>query len=434
MSESENILLRRFAATGDPEAFSEIVQRHAGLVYGACLRVLTDKDRAADAVQETFLQLLRNAQTISGSVPTWLHRVATRKAIDVVRRDSSRKSREAKYAAETPREVTKWQDLSRYVDEGLDDLDEQTRQILIRRFFEGRTTSDIATAESISQPTVSRRIDSGVNQLRDKLRQKGIMVSVAVLAGLIGENVVQAAPAMVVKELGKIALIGSQAAAATGAGVASAASAGTTASASGTGAKVAAGILAGVKAKVVTAAAVTVVGVGSVVTYNHVTEPSAPQQPTTPVAARQYTSNSSRNSAESVQAPPIARNAPTTNQTDWSQYDRQMWEEIFAEDTSAPRPPGTVPGASRSEEPETKPTATTGGYGGMMMGGYAGASAGAEETQGVIFSVTGDANTLSTASSYSSGGSRYSSSSSRRTARVRRKEPEESEEEAPERD
>ena len=70
MLESENILLRRFAATGDAEVFSEIVQRHAGLVYGACHRVLADKDRAADAVQETFLQLLRNAATITGPVPT----------------------------------------------------------------------------------------------------------------------------------------------------------------------------------------------------------------------------------------------------------------------------------------------------------------------------------------------------------------------------
>lgn len=368
MSESENILLRRFAVSGDAEAFAEIVRRHAGLVYGACLRVLADKDRAADAVQETFLQLLRNAKTISGSVPSWLHRVATRKAIDVVRRDSARKSREAQYAAETPREVTKWQDLSRYVDEGLDDLDEQTRAILIQRFFEGMTTSDIAAAQNVSQPSISRRIDAGVTQLRGKLRNRGILVSAAALIGLLGENVAQAAPAVVVQELGKIALVGSEAAAATTVGAAAASATGAGTAASGTGAKVAAGVLAGVKAKVVTAAAVTVVGVGSVVTYNHVTEPSAPQ-PTTPVAARQFTPNSSRTEARPVQAAPIVRKAPTAHNIDWSQWDQQMWEQIFAEDTSAAPPAFAVPGASRSEEPETTPPAATGGYGGMMMGG-----------------------------------------------------------------
>ncbi|MBL7152543.1 MAG: sigma-70 family RNA polymerase sigma factor [Phycisphaerae bacterium] len=369
MSESENILLRRFAATGDPEAFSEIVQRHAGLVYGACLRVLADKDRAADAVQETFLQLLRNARTITGSVPNWLHRVATRKAIDVVRRDSARKNREAGYAAAKPRQVTKWQDLSRYVDEGLDDLDEQTRQILIRRFFEGRTTIDIATAQNVSQPTISRKIDSGVAQLRGRLRNRGIIVSAAALIGLLGENVVQAAPAAVLQELGKIALVGSEAAAATTVGAAAASATGAGAAASGTGAKVAAGVLAGVKAKVVTAAAVTVVGVGSVVTYNHVTEPSAPQQPTTPVAARQSTPSSSRTPAISAGPAPVWPRAAAMQETDWSQWEGQMWEQIFAEDTSAAPPVVAFPGASFSEEPETTPPAATGGYGGMMYGG-----------------------------------------------------------------
>jgi len=386
MSESENILLRRFAATGDPEAFSEIVQRHAGLVYGACHRVLADKDRAADAVQETFLQLLRNAKTISGSVPSWLHRVATRKAIDAVRRDSSRRSREAKYVAAKPQEVTKWQDLSRYVDEGLDDLDGQTRQILIRRFFEGRTTSDIAAVESISQPTVSRRIDSGVNQLRGKLRQRGIMVSLAVLAGLLGENVVQAAPAMVVKELGKIALVGSQAAVA--AGTAASATGAGAASASGAGANVAAGVLAGVKAKVVTAAAVTVVGVGSVVTYNHVTEPSAPKQPTTPVATRQYTPSSSQTPPRFAEPVPVQRRAAATQEIDWSQWDRQMWEEIFAEDTASEQPAIAFPGASRPDKiiyPGTPTSGMSPGFGGgfggaALPGGAAQVEYGIEET------------------------------------------------------
>lgn len=56
MFESESVLLQRFARTGDSEAFSELVRRYAGLVYGACLRILADKDRAADAVQDTFFQ------------------------------------------------------------------------------------------------------------------------------------------------------------------------------------------------------------------------------------------------------------------------------------------------------------------------------------------------------------------------------------------
>jgi len=334
MSENENILLRRFAASGDAEAFAEIVRRHAGLVYAACLRVLADKDRAADAVQETFLQLLRNAETITGSVPMWLHRVATRKAIDVIRRDSSRRQREVTYAADKPRRANAWQDISRQVDEELDELDEQTRGILIQRFFEGLTTKDIAFRETISQPTVSRRIESGVRKLRDSLRKKGILISTAALFGLLGENVIQAAPAVVLKELGKIALVGSQAAAATGAGAA--------ATASSAGAQAAAGVLTGIKIKIVTAAAVAVVGVGSVVTYNEVTRPPKPAPSVTPAASTRYSGGSSARLPEPVAVQPGPRTGNATQSPDLSELERAAWEQIFAEHKGGAPPAGPV--------------------------------------------------------------------------------------------
>ena len=335
MSESENILLRRFAASGDAEAFAEIVRRHAGLVYAACLRVLADKDRAADAVQETFLQLLRNAETITGSVPMWLHRVATRKAIDVIRRDSSRRQREVTYAADKPRRANAWQDISRHVDEELDELDEQTRSILIQRFFEGLTTKDIAFRETISQPTVSRRIESGVRRLRDSLRKKGILISTAALFGLLGENVIQAAPAVVLKELGKIALVGSQAAAAAGAGAA--------ATASSAGAQAAAGVLTGIKIKVVTAVAVAVVGVGSVVTYNEVTRPPKPAPSVQPTATTRYSGGSSAMSSQPVAAQPGPRTGNATQSPDLSELERAAWEQIFAEHKGGAPPAGPAP-------------------------------------------------------------------------------------------
>ena len=269
MAENEIILLRRFANSGDAEAFSEIVRRHAGLVYGACLRVLEDRSKAADVVQETFLQLLRSAGEITGSIPSWLHRVATRKAIDVVRRDSSRKQREAKYAGQKQLKVEKWEDMSIYVDECLGELDEETREILIAHFFEGRSMVDVAADKGMSQPTVSRRVESGVSRLRGQLQKRGIIVTVITLGGLLGQNAAEAAPALVLKELGKMALVGGPAVTASGVGAA--------ASATGAGAKAAAsGVLTGIKVKVVTAAAVAAVGVGGVVTYQNVTR-EAPQ-------------------------------------------------------------------------------------------------------------------------------------------------------------
>ncbi|MHC4167527.1 MAG: RNA polymerase sigma factor, partial [Planctomycetota bacterium] len=119
MVQDESVLLQRFVATGDAGAFSEIVRLHACLVYSACMRILGDRETAADATQETFFQFLKKANTITGSIPAWLHRVATGKAVDKIRAESARKRAEGQYAESKLCEVEKWEDLSPFVDEAL---------------------------------------------------------------------------------------------------------------------------------------------------------------------------------------------------------------------------------------------------------------------------------------------------------------------------
>jgi len=208
MAETEGFLLRRFAKTGDAEAFAEIIRRHAGLVYGAALRILADVDRASDVAQDTFLQLTRDAHSVTGSLPGWLHRVATRKAIDQMRRERSRRRREAAYAAGQPRKTGDWKEISPYVDEEISRLDPEIRDILIAHFLQGQTTRHIAVFRGVSQATVSRRIEAGVATLRAVLRRRGILVATGTLGVLLRGNAVQAAPMALMTELGKMALVG----------------------------------------------------------------------------------------------------------------------------------------------------------------------------------------------------------------------------------
>ena len=170
MLDSEKLLLRRFVDQGDPEAFSEIVTKYAGLVHFACHGVLDDADKAADVAQETFLKLLRNVGSISESLPAWLQRVATRLAIDRLRRDASRRRREARYVGDNRRDAHEWQDMYASVDEALDGLDDRTRDVLIRHFFESQSTREIGQKLGFSHATVSRRIKAGVDQLRSMLQ------------------------------------------------------------------------------------------------------------------------------------------------------------------------------------------------------------------------------------------------------------------------
>ncbi len=350
MVETEAVLLTRFARTGDAQAFAEIIRRHAGLVYGAALRILADVDRASDVAQETFLQLTKDAHSVTGSLPGWLHRVATHKAIDQMRRDTSRRRREVEYAAERPREVTEWRDLSRHVDEELNKLDNETREILVAHFLQGRTTREIAMAHGVSQATVSRRVDAGVTQLRATLRKRGILVAAATLSVLLGKNAVQAAPQTLMTELGKMALVGGHA-------VAGAAGASTINTIAG-------GVLAGVKAKAVAVAAVAVIGAGSVVTYQHATRPS----PGHTVVTNSPTPRTPRSSSGPVavsSGTPVPKAGPSEASRRWNELLSARGGPMARSENPTPAPQPAVAQAetAATEEGQAVPEAGVGGMG-----------------------------------------------------------------------
>jgi len=275
--------LQRYAETRDAEAFAELVNRYAGLVYGICLRVTEDAHDADDAAQECFMELARCADSVTSSLPGWLHVAATRRSLDAVRRASTRRRHEGQAMSQAQAETeTGWPDIAPHVDEALAELPEELRTALVVHFLRGLTQQETAAELGVDQSTVSRRIEKGLDDLREKLRQAGVVASVAALGTLLSENAATAAPATLLTSLGKMAMsgVGQGASATTAAAEGAAAtggSAGTPASAAGT-------FLGSVGGKVAVVAAISVLVVAGVVTYRQVTRPKpAPAAP----AARQ---------------------------------------------------------------------------------------------------------------------------------------------------
>ena len=207
----DSILLGQYARTRDADAFAELVRRHAGLVYGACLRVINDPHDAEDAAQECFLELARNAGSIRSSVAAWLHVRATSRAIDAIRsRDSRRRHEERAMEQKRPdsdADAT-WAELAPHVDLALSELPDELRVPLVLHYLESRTQAEIARHLGVNQSTISRRIEKGTDELRSRLTKMGVIVSAAVLAALLGEKGAVAAPASLTASLGKMALAG----------------------------------------------------------------------------------------------------------------------------------------------------------------------------------------------------------------------------------
>lgn len=214
MADSDEDILGRYARTRDASAFGELVARHKDMVYAACRRVLGNQADAEDAAQECFLALMQHPERAQGSPAGWLHRVAVRCAIDVARRETARKAREAKAMRQeaTLDGAPRWEDVSGQVDRAVDELPDDLRVAVIRYYLEGRRQEEIAAELGVTQGTVSKRVERGTEELRLRMAKAGVTVSAAALVSLLSTHAVEAAPATLSSALGHMTAAGTNAA------------------------------------------------------------------------------------------------------------------------------------------------------------------------------------------------------------------------------
>ena len=89
MSEKELIEQLR---QGNEPAFRWLVENYRNRVFSTVLNILQDSKEAEDAAQETFIQVFESVKSFreKSSLSTWIYRIATRKAVDKIRRRKTR--------------------------------------------------------------------------------------------------------------------------------------------------------------------------------------------------------------------------------------------------------------------------------------------------------------------------------------------------------
>lgn len=77
----------RTASTHEAE-FARIFEEFSAPIFNYVLRMVNDRDRAADITQDTFIKAYRKLDTLTeaASTKSWLFRIATNTAIDDMRR------------------------------------------------------------------------------------------------------------------------------------------------------------------------------------------------------------------------------------------------------------------------------------------------------------------------------------------------------------
>ncbi len=169
------------AIRGQLDAFNQIVLRHQDHLFALVYRLVPDRDQAADAVQEAFLNAYRNLGSFrGGSVRSWLGRIAVNAAMDLQRTRKRRPSQPfpelededwqppADRAAE-PEARSLSVERSRVLAGALRRLPAEQRNCIVLYDVEGYDYAEIARQMGISVGTVKSRIFRGRVALRGLL-------------------------------------------------------------------------------------------------------------------------------------------------------------------------------------------------------------------------------------------------------------------------
>ena len=178
--ERDRALVERVVA-GDLDAFNQLVALYQDYLFSLVVRVVNDRDSAADAVQEAFFSCYRNISRFRGdSFRSWLTRIALNAATDILR---YRKRRPADPYPEweddgwqppagedaSPEREAVRRNTAAILSKALAQITSDQRAAILLYDVEGFDYQEIADMTHVSLGTVKSRIHRGRLALRDLL-------------------------------------------------------------------------------------------------------------------------------------------------------------------------------------------------------------------------------------------------------------------------
>jgi len=168
------------AQQGSSEAFEKLVEAHQHEVFGLALRLVVDRELAADVSQEAFIRAWRALPNFRGDAAfsTWLHRITVNVAWTL-------KKRKNRHSAQTLDESPEPADMRHGVDPehagetielraklsaALDDLNPAQRSVVVLKDIYGWSHNEVAESLGITVTAAKVRLHRAHLRLREQLR------------------------------------------------------------------------------------------------------------------------------------------------------------------------------------------------------------------------------------------------------------------------
>jgi RNA polymerase sigma-70 factor, ECF subfamily len=176
-------LIRR-CREGASSAFEPLVRAHEGPALGYAVAMLGDRDEAADALQDAFVQAWRGLGRLRPGSPfgPWFRTIVRNVCLDRLRspRLSRRTSLDATtldrrtWAEPDGDRASRTTDVAGHLSAALAELPEEQRVTLLLREVEGLSYAEIAAMVGVPAGTVASRLNHARAALRQTLTTRGI--------------------------------------------------------------------------------------------------------------------------------------------------------------------------------------------------------------------------------------------------------------------
>ena len=166
---SHETLMVRFQARLDSYAFDKIVSAYMKPAVGVARQILSDRTLAEDAVQESFLRVIRKRdQYIPGSpFSCWFYTIVRNICADMLRKRHRETRGIREIAAGRERESRRAD--SPQIPELLNVLARSDRDVLVLRIVHGLGFRDVASALGISEEAAKKRAQRALRRLRARI-------------------------------------------------------------------------------------------------------------------------------------------------------------------------------------------------------------------------------------------------------------------------
>jgi RNA polymerase sigma-70 factor, ECF subfamily len=170
--DAEDVALVRRCMDGDASAFAGIVERYQRVLFTVALRMLGDREEAADAAQTAFVRAYGKLASFDPAQRffSWIYRILLNECLNVQR---SRRAREPirpdVLVGDSPADLLETKERRQRVQAAILALPHDYREVIVLRHFADLSYDEIADALQLSPGLVKSRLHSARQRLGQML-------------------------------------------------------------------------------------------------------------------------------------------------------------------------------------------------------------------------------------------------------------------------